>query len=753
MSLIKRLLTYIKWMLALLAGGLLVLFFLVYSEILGPLPGDDELALIRHPDASLVFGDKNDLLGKYYRIDRSEIKLDQVSPFVVQALISAEDERFYQHKGIDFRSWFRVLIKSVALQDESAGGGSTLSQQLIKNYFPRKNYWMFSLLINKMRENILAVRLERILTKDQILEFYLNTVSFGDNTHGIEAASIRFFSVPARDLNVQQAALLIGMLKGTYYYNPRVFPDRSRQRRDVILQQMAKHNHLTLQQADSIRALPIQIKYQKLSYHEGPAPYFLAYVKQQATAILMQAGLEANLESKGYRIYTTLNARLQQHAVQGMRDHMKRLQSDFDKHWSRRPWESNPAVLDQAIKGSDTYKNLRSRKLSHAEAIQQMELPRKMRIFSWDGENETVISSIDSIRHYLMILNCGMVALDRTGAVKVWVGGVDHQYFPFDHVRESTRRQVGSTFKPFVYAAALEAGADPCEYTSAAKTVYTDADHWAPENAETNYDLKYSMGGALAHSVNTVSVKMLEAAGIENVVDLARRAGIRSEIPPVPSIALGTPSISVLEMTAAYAAFINEGRQVIPFMIRRIEDARGEVVWEYAGNSDRVDVVDKDHAQIMLHLLQGVVNEGTAASLRSEYGLTQALAGKTGTTQSNTDGWFMALTPELSVGVWVGADNPAIHYRTTALGQGARTALPVFGNFYRRLTKDDSLKVMTARRFPPLSRSLERSLACPFFKEDKTVLERIFGKKEEPLKEKKFGEPEKKKSFLRRLFD
>jgi penicillin-binding protein 1A len=740
-------------MLALLAGGFLVLFLLVYSEILGPLPGDDELKLIRHPDASLVFGDKNDLLGKYYRIDRSEIKLDQVSPFVVQALISAEDERFYQHKGIDFRSWFRVLIKSIALQDESAGGGSTLSQQLIKNYFPRKNYLMFSLLINKMRENILAVRLERILTKDQILEFYLNTVSFGDNTHGIEAASNRFFSVPARDLNVQQAAVLIGMLKGTYYYNPRVFPDRSRQRRDVILQQMTKHNHLTWQQADSIRALPIQINYQKLSYHEGPAPYFLAYVKQQAASLLTQAGLDANLDSKGYRIYTTLNARLQQHAVQGIRDHMQRLQSDFDKHWSRRPWESNPSVLDQAIKGSDTYKNLRRKKLSHAEAIQEMESLRKMRIFSWDGEKDVVISSIDSIRHYLMILNCGMVALDRAGAVKVWVGGVDHQYFPFDHVRESTRRQVGSTFKPFVYAAALAAGMEPCEYTSAAKTVYTDADRWAPENAETNYDLKYSMGGALAFSVNTVSVKMLEAAGIENVVDLARRAGIRSDIPPVPSIALGTPSISVLEMTAAYACFINEGRRVVPFMIRRIEDAQGKVVWEHAGSSDRVDVVDKDHAQIMLHLLQGVVNEGTAASLRSEYGLTQALAGKTGTTQSNTDGWFMALTPELSVGVWVGADNPAIHYRTTALGQGARTALPVFRNFYRRLTKDDSLKAMTASRFPPLSRSLERALACPFFKEDKTVLERIFGKKEEPLKEKKFGEPEKKKSFFRRLFD
>jgi penicillin-binding protein 1A len=367
------------------------------------------------------------------------------------------------------------------------------------------------------------------------------------------------------------------------------------------------------------------------------------------------------------------------------------------------------------------------------------------------------ISPIDSIKHYLRFLNTGLLAIrPDDGAIRVWVGGIDHQYFEFDHVKESTKRQIGSTFKPIVYAAALEQGISPCDYFSAERTQFTNLKNWTPGNGEENYGLKYSMEGALTYSVNTASVKILERGGISNTIELARRMGITSEIPGVPSIALGTPSISVLEMVVAYSTFANGGKKVEPYYITAITDHDGNVLERFKTQPSDEQVLSPENASLMVEMLKSVVDEGTAASLRTRYGFTGDIAGKTGTTQSNADGWFMAITPKLVVGTWVGADDPGIRFRTTSLGQGAHTALPLFAEFYKHVSSDPQRKHYTSARFPPLSSKARRELTCDLFKEDKTFLERIFGKKDEDeLKVREFGKEEKdekREGFFKRLF-
>jgi penicillin-binding protein 1A len=367
------------------------------------------------------------------------------------------------------------------------------------------------------------------------------------------------------------------------------------------------------------------------------------------------------------------------------------------------------------------------------------------------------ISPLDSIKHYLKFLNAGLLAMNPgDGAIKAWVGGINHQYFQFDHVKESTKRQIGSTFKPIVYAAALEQGISPCDYFSAERTQFTNLKNWTPANGEENYGLKYSMEGALTYSVNTASIKILEKGGIDNTIELARRMGITSEIPGVPSIALGTPSISVLEMVVAYSAFANGGKKVEPYYITAITDHEGKILERFNTHQLEEQVLAAENASLMVEMLRSVVDEGTAVSLRTRYGLKGEIAGKTGTTQSNADGWFMAITPKLVVGTWVGADDPGIRFRTTSLGQGAHTALPIFAEFYKQVSSDPQRRYYTTARFSPPSSRTRRELTCDLFKEDKTFLEKIFGKKDEDeVKVREFGKEEdgeKREGFFKRLF-
>jgi penicillin-binding protein 1A len=759
-SLVRKILLVIGFGGGLLFFGVLFLLLLVLSGLSGHIPSRDELSLVENPVASEVYSADSVLLGRYFIQERSDIRYDQIPPHVVNALLSTEDVRFYDHDGIDYRSLARVLVKSFLLQNDASGGGSTLTQQLAKNLYPRKRYWFFSILINKMREMVIASRLEKAYDKKTLIALYLNTVPFGDNTYGIESAALRFFSSPTLKLTADQGAVLIGMLKATHSYNPRIFPERSQERRNVVLSQMEKYGKLKPTTSDSLQALPLTLKYNKITHHSGLAPYFREYIRPELLAWCRdhtnEKGEPYDLYRDGLKIYTTIDSRLQHYAEEATIKQMTLLQDQFLTHWRKTdPWSSQPNVLNEAIKKSDRYKSLQQSGLAHAEILRVMNTSSLMNVFTWKGEKEMQMSSIDSIKHYLKFLNAGLLAMDpKQGAIRVWVGGINHNYFQFDHVRESTKRQVGSTIKPIVYAAALERGEKPCDFISAEKTTYEGVEEWTPLNTEENYDLKYSMEGALTYSVNTVAVHALEKAGIDNTISLAQRMGITSEMEHVPSLALGAPSISMTEMVTAYSCLVNNGHSVKPYYITSIA-TRDKVILESFKSESGEQVLAEENAQMLVHMLKRVIDEGTGASMRSKYGITNDMAGKTGTTQSNADGWFMAMTPELVVGSWVGADDPRIRFRTTALGQGARTALPIVAAFFQQVNTDTELNSISQAQFAELPFKLERKLSCDLYKTDTNVLEKIFGKKDRDTT-RAFGEKEKekkKKGFFKRLFD
>lgn len=740
-------------------AAMLMLVLLVLSGALGRLPNKEILLAVQNPVATEVYSADSVLLGKYFIQERSDIRYEDIPRFLEDALIATEDVRFYQHHGVDRRSLLRVLVKSIFFQNESSGGGSTIAQQLAKNLYPRKNYWLLSLPINKIREVIVASRLEDVYDKQALLTLYLNTIPFGDNTYGIEAAAQRFFSVHTRSLLPQQAAVLVGMLKATNAYNPRLFPERSWQRRNVVLAQMKKYSKMPAAMADSLQALPLGLVYNRITHHSGLAPYFREYIRPVLTAWCKDHqktdGQPYNLYTDGLKVYTTLDTRLQRYAEEAVRSQMSTIQKQFAAHWrgKSKPWSGKPAILHDALVRSGRYQSLKRQGLSEAEIKKNMDTPVTMTRFTWEGEEEVSMSPMDSIRYYLNFLHAGLLAIEPgSGCIRAWVGGIDHHYFQYDHVRETTKRQAGSTFKPIVYAAALEQHVKPCEFISAEKTVYTDQQGWSPENTEDNYDLKFSMEGALAYSVNTVSVKVLEKAGIANAIALAHDMGVESELPEVPSLALGVADVSVMEMTTAYACFVNDGKRVTPYSIAAITTRDGTVLEQATPPQQAEQVMTPQTAKLMVQMLKRAVNEGTAASIRSRYGIRNDLAGKTGTTQSNADGWFMAMMPNLVIGCWVGADDPRIRFRTTALGQGARTALPIVATLIDRASKDHALAGTMHASFDPLPPALENELSCALYKEDKNIIERIFGKKEKEKRREFTGPAKKKKGFLRRLF-
>jgi penicillin-binding protein 1A len=736
----------------------LILFILTWTGALGHLPDKEELKAVENPLATEVYSADSVLLGRYFVQERSNVNYATLPRHVVDAVVATEDIRFFEHSGIDGKSLLRVMVKSILLQQESSGGGSTLTQQLAKNLYPRREYWLFSMPINKIREMILASRLEAVYNKESLLALYLNTVPFGDNTYGIEAAAQRFYSVHAAALTVDQAAVLIGMLKATSYYNPRLHPERAAQRRNVVLAQMKKYNKLSPEDVAAAQALPVKLSYNQISHHSGLAPYFREYIREELQEWCEQHtkanGKAYNLYTDGLKIYTTIDSRLQQYAEIAVNNQMAGLQKRFLEHWgSKDPWYNKPAVLDNALRKSERYRSLARQGLGHEEIIHAMQEPVLMNVLAEEGEKERVMSPYDSVRHYLRFLQAGMLALDpRQGAVRVWVGGINHQFFQYDHVRENTRRQIGSTFKPIVYAAALEQGVDPCDFVSAAKTEYTNVEGWKPENTEENYDRKYSLTGGLAYSVNTVSVRVLEKAGIDNTIALARRMGIESDLPAVPAIALGAANISMIEMVRAYACFVNNGKTTTPYYLTAIHDHTGKSLEVFTASNESVQAMSPETAQMMVEMLKHTVNEGTATGLRSRYGIHNDIAGKTGTTQSNADGWFIAMTPRLVIGSWVGADDPRIRFRKTSLGQGARTALPIVGDFLHQVNADNRFASISQARFPALYPSLADKLACDLYRSDSNMFQRLFGKKDKEEK-RAFGEPvKKKKGFLKRLF-
>lgn len=731
----------------------------VYLGFYGPLPTQEELLKIKNSEASEVYSEDGILLGKYYLQDRSAVPFELISQHAINALVATEDARFFEHEGIDYRSLVRVLIRTIIIQDRSGGGGSTITQQIAKNIYGRRSFKYLSTPINKVREIFIAKRLEEIYSKEDIITLYFNTVPFGDNAFGIESASQRFFNKHAKDLSVPEAATIVGMLKANYSYNPRLFPEKSTKRRNVVISQMNKYGYLTRDNMESYHEAPMMLDYQIQSHNEGIATYFREQVRQKALkwcdANTKSGGTPYNLYTDGLKIYTTLNAKMQQYAEEALTEQMKALQAVFKRHINNKePWRRNTSILDRAIKQSERFKSLKERGVKTADILKQFEDKVSMEIFTWEGEKQVIMTPMDSIKHYLSFLNAGFLAMNsHTGATKAWVGGLDFKYFQYDHVQETTKRQVGSTFKPIVYSAAIEAGIEPCNYISAEKVVYENYDNWSPENGEDNYDQKYSMLGALTKSVNTVAVNLIDQVGIGKVINLADKMGVKSELPNVPSLALGVANISMSEMARVYSSFSNNGVPISAFTINRIEDTHGTVLYEHSiPKSTRV--ISNETSELMITMMKSVVDKGTGSRIRWKYNLDNDLAGKTGTTQSNTDGWFASTLPDLVMISWVGADNPSFRFRSTALGQGANTALPITALFLKKINKDASLNSISKARFPTPSSDIIDRLNCPPQKEDKNIIEHIFGKKAKEVK-KDFGDSlnaeKEKKGFLNKV--
>lgn len=667
------------------------LFFAVYLGVFGHIDSVEKLANIQNYLSSEIYSNEKVLLGKYYFQDRTNTRYDDLPKHLIDALIATEDVRFYDHNGIDRKSSLRVIIKSLLFQNKRAGGGSTIHQQLARNLFPRKRHSIVTMPVNKFREMIIGVRLHKAYSKKEILELYLNTVSFGENTYGIETAAKRFFNKSPGELQPEESALLVGMLKGTYIYHPRLFPEKSLSRRNLVLSQMFRYNYLDSVTADSLRNLPLELDYVRLSHNEGLAPYFREHLRMDLLRWAQEHpradGSRYNIYTDGLKIYTTINADLQRYAEAAVKTQMTRLQGIFNRQWGNRdPLGKQSAFVMRHLKNSRRYKGLKKNGWSEEEIMQELHTSRKMEIFTWDGLKEVEMSPYDSVVHYLKFLHAGLLSMEAsTGYVRAWVGGINSRYFKYDHV--TSKRQPGSIFKPVIYAAALRNGHDPCSYMANDSVVYEEYNDWTPRNATGEYGGYYSMKGALTHSVNTISVKLLKETGIGEVTRFSKELGIQGDLPEVLSLALGTGEVSLQEMVRAYSVFLNKGSTATPIYLKRIEDRHGNVLYEKEPElSDRI--IAPAHAQMMTGMLKNVVDHGTASSLRTLYGFTNEIAGKTGTTQNYTDGWFIGYTPVLITGVWIGGDHPNVRFRYGGYGQGATAALPVWARYMQKIYRD-----------------------------------------------------------------
>ena len=698
-----------------------LLFLVVYVGFTGPVPSTEVLHKIKNPVATQVFANDGRLLGRYYIENRSNVSFDQISPNVVNALIATEDSRFYQHRGIDEVALMRVFVKSVLLQNRSGGGGSTLSQQIAKNLYPRKFFGPLTMPINKLRESIIAYRLEKLYTKEEIITLYLNTVPFAENIFGIEVASERFFNKSPAKLKVNEAATLVGMLKANNSYNPRKNPERSLERRNVVLEQMLKYGYISEGEAKLYKAEPMELTYNLITYNEGPAPYLMEKLRP-----LLQTWCDDhlkedqsiyNLYTDGLNVKTTIDFDMQMAAEKAVSDQMKNLQLLFDEHWAKsNPWGNDQSVVKRAMKRSDRYQNLKSQGVPEDRIKEIFKTPTSISLFSWDGGKHISMTPMDSIQYYLKILNTGFMAMDpSSGELKAYIGGNDFRYFQYDHT--ISKRQIGSTFKPIVYLAALEAGILPDTYFPNEKKVYEEYDNWSPENSHDDYTGFYSMEGALAKSINTIAVDVLIQTGISNVIDLAKRMGINSELPQYPSLALGTASVSLEEMVCIYAEIINGGRKIKPYYLKSIESNKRVMLEKFDNIQSHEQLASSENCRIITQMLKSVVNEGTGSAIRTKWGIDCAFAGKTGTTQDQADGWFIGMTPTLVAGAWVGGEDPSVHFRTLGTGAGGHTALPIVGQFFSQILNNSKFQSLKNTSFASPSEESLAMMAIPPYRE------------------------------------
>ncbi len=662
----------------------------------GDLPTFEDLENPSSALASEVFSGDGELLGKYYFQNRTNIHYRELSPNLVNALKATEDIRFEQHSGIDIRGLMRVLFKTVILQQSGSGGGSTITQQLAKNLFPRERISGVKLAFRKIQEWIIAVKLERNYTKEEIIAMYFNTVEFGSNSFGIKSAAQTFFNKTPSELSVDESAILVGLLKAPTFYSPVRNPENSLRRRNVVLYQMEKYKMLQPSDYDSLKALPIALKFQAEDHNAGLATYFREhlrlYLNKWCNDNPRNDGSKYNIYRDGLRIYTTIDSRMQRYAEEAAIEHLTALQKTFFDHWKGRvAWAKNPEIITDGFKRTARYRELKAEGVSQDSIKKVFDTPVRMSVFSWNGEIDTVMSPLDSLKYYKMYLRTGLMAMEpATGHVKAWVGGADYRHFKYDMVRDG-KRQVGSTFKPFVYTLAMQEGYSPCYKVPNVRVSIPleNGTVWSPENSDGKYGGMLSLKEALAESVNSVTAFLMKQFGPQAVVNIAQKMGITSQLDPYYAIGLGTPDISVYEMTGAYATFANKGVWTEPIFVTRIEDKNGVVLQDFVPR--KVEALNEETAFITLSLLKGVVEYGTGMRLRFRYKLTNPIAGKTGTSQNQSDGWFVGITPELATGVWVGCEDRAVHFRTTNLGQGANTALPIWGLFMQKVYNDSSI--------------------------------------------------------------
>lgn len=764
---VKRSILFLLKVGVFLVGFIFLFLLFVYLGLFGSLPNTNELARIQNDVASEVYTNDGVLMGKYYYQNRMSIENKVISKYAINALVATEDQRFFEHKGFDLVSIGRVIFKTIILRNKAQGGGSTISQQLAKNLYPRKKYGPFSMIVNKSREIFIASRLEDVYSKNQILTLYLNTVPFGEDVYGIESASQRFFDKHSSELNPNEAAVLIGMLAANTAYNPRLYPQRSTKRRNTVLSRMAERGFLSPKEAEKLKQSGLDIHYNKMDQNSGIAPYFREVIRKEVEEVLLDKyGDHYNLYKDGLKIYTTIDPTLQKYADEAVQQHMALLQKEFKLHWKNRDaWENHPSVFNKALHSSERYKTLKVSGMSEDEILHEMKKLNRMSIFAYPQEKEVTLSSLDSIKHYLKILNTGFMVMDpHSGKILSWVGGVNHKYFQYDHV--TSRRQVGSTFKPIVYAAALMRGMTPCEYISNERRIYEDYNNWSPTNSDGDHLGYYSMKGGLANSVNTITAEIMVRTGVDHVINLAQEMGVESKIPAVPSISLGTGEISLREMLTVYSCFANVGTPQKAFGLLRIEDGKGNVLYKHELEDNEESVLGVQIVDLMNDMLQGVVENGTGKDLRRIYGLKSSIAGKTGTTQDNADGWFIGYTPNLLAGAWVGAESPVVHFRTTGLGQGAHMALPIYGIFMKKVEHDPEYAYLVHPRFPELDRDLAAMVDCDDYSEtdpDRSLFDIFHLGKEKPdstqlremqeRKEDKELRKEKRDGLLNRMKD
>lgn len=689
-------------------AGVLFLFLVVFATAmgwLGKLPDINELENPSTKLASEIYAQDGVLLGKIYsQEDRTNIKYNELPKHIVNALVATEDARFYKHSGIDIKSLFRAVLFM-----GKRGGGSTITQQLAKNMFHPEKRNLIERVLQKLKEWIIATELEKRYTKDEIILMYFNTVPW-ENSYGIKSAAKRFFNKETKDLNLEEGALLVGLLKASGYYHPVHHPDRAVNRRNTVFSQMEKYGYLTKEERDSLQALPLVVDYQMISHNQGLATYFREYLRQYLKDWCDKRGL--NMYNDGLKIYTTIDSRIQKYAEEAVTEHMSSLQAQFfdeTKRLKSNPWRSekegeywktDPEFIPKNMKRTERYKSLQRAFGNREDSIMYyMNKKVKMTMFSWSGDRDTMMSPLDSLKYAKQILHTGMMSMDpTTGHIKAWVGGINLKHFQYDHVNPKSTRQVGSTFKPIVYARALDdEKIEPCEMvpTGPVTLELEDGNTWTPANSGKVSAPEVSLYTGLKMSYNTVTARVMQRMGPRSpyaVKEISDKLGIDTrKFMPYPSICLGTMDISVYEMVGAYSAFANEGEWIEPIFVTRIEDKNGNLLEEFVPRQQ--EAMRPQTAYIMLKMLEKVVESGTGARLRGRYGITAPIAGKTGTTQNNSDGWFVAIMPNLVTGCWVGAEDRQVRFRSTNLGQGANTALPITGIFLKKLQDDKSIKL------------------------------------------------------------